>query len=227
MRKHLTIFLLLVAQSLFSQNIYINEIQSSNDETIYDFENNSPDWIELYNSSIQEISLKNYYLSDNISEPNKWIIPDISILPDSFVIIFASGKDTIVNNEYHTNFKISSNGEIILLSDSNLILIDKFYAVPINPDFSYGRITDGDNTKVYFENPTPNSSNLFNSNGDIYYDSIMFSHNAGFYQSDFFLTLSKTNEQAKIYYTIDGSVPTSKSKEYTNPINIYSKKPRP
>lgn len=53
---------------------------------------------------------------------------------------------------------------------------------------------------------------------------IVFSYKAGFYSSDFDLELKYYDESAKIYYTLDGRVPTlTTGKEYTEPIKIAIK----
>ena len=66
-----------------------------------------------------------------------------------------------------------------------------------------------------------------------YSQDIIFSKESGFYPTEFLLSLSSSNEEAKIYFTIDGSDPTNSNttKEYIEPIlikdrsnesNIYS-----
>ena len=47
----------------------------------------------------------------------------------------------------------------------------------------------------------------------------VFSHESGFYEESFLLEISAPNA-AKIYYTLDGSVPDRHSREYTGPLHI-------
>jgi len=58
---------LCLSNSLFAQ-VYINEISSKNNDSIIDEFGQSSDWLELYNTSNQSISLKDYYLSDDENE---------------------------------------------------------------------------------------------------------------------------------------------------------------
>ncbi len=113
-----------------SQGVVINEVCSSNIDLLEDFDGDTPDWIELYNTSHESMNLKGFYLSDDIQDLEKWMLPDISIAPYSFLLIFASDKDTVVTDgtvyEYHTNFKISSSGEKIILADNNGQIEDAF-----------------------------------------------------------------------------------------------------
>ncbi len=48
----------------FSQNVVINEIMSSNSSALFDEFGETPDWIELYNTSSEVVNLENYSLSD-------------------------------------------------------------------------------------------------------------------------------------------------------------------
>tara|TARA_B110000263_G_C15224384_1_gene471540 strand:- start:25 stop:312 length:288 start_codon:yes stop_codon:yes gene_type:complete len=71
--------------------VVINEIMSSNSNTIYDEYGNTPDWIELYSNI--EIDISGYGLSDDIIAPFKWVFPSITIEAESYLLIFASGEN--------------------------------------------------------------------------------------------------------------------------------------
>jgi len=77
----------------YSQDILINEIQSSNISTISDHTGDTPDWIELYNPGNLSVNLENYGLTDNDSIPLKWTFPATIIGPQSHLLVFASGLD--------------------------------------------------------------------------------------------------------------------------------------
>ncbi|MAZ64842.1 MAG: hypothetical protein CMG51_00730, partial [Candidatus Marinimicrobia bacterium] len=66
---------------------------SSNGSTVYDEDGDTPDWIELYNSGTAGIDLGGYGITDNPTEPYKWIFPAIEIQPQNHLLIYASGKD--------------------------------------------------------------------------------------------------------------------------------------
>ena len=95
MFKALSIFLIIFFNtcSIFAQNLVINELMSANVSTISDKDGDYPDWIEIYNASTNRINLNNFGLSDDESEPFRWIFPDITIAPNNFLLIYASGKD--------------------------------------------------------------------------------------------------------------------------------------
>ncbi len=88
--------LLLSAMTIntFSQELFINEIMSSNVSTLADKDGEYPDWLEIYNAGTTTLDLTNYGLSDNNSTPFEWTFPPVVIEPDSFLIVFASHKES-------------------------------------------------------------------------------------------------------------------------------------
>ena len=77
-----------------SQELFINEIMSSNVSTLADKDGEYSDWLEIYNADTIAIDLTNYGLSDNNSSPFKWTFPPVIIKPDSFLLVFASDKES-------------------------------------------------------------------------------------------------------------------------------------
>ena len=64
-------FLTIFNTVLLSQALQINEVVSSNSSIFFDEDGDTPDWIEIYNTSNNSINLKGYGLSDNLSEKFK------------------------------------------------------------------------------------------------------------------------------------------------------------
>lgn len=77
---------------MIAQSIHINEVAPTNNAFLDNF-GETKDWIELYNSSDQAVSLENWSISDDPTNPQKWVFPDIQISANSFFTFFASGKD--------------------------------------------------------------------------------------------------------------------------------------
>lgn len=73
--------------------IVINEGSNRNYQSIADENGDYPDWIELYNAGPDTVSLYNYSLTDNESNPIKWVFPNIAMPPGEHKIVFCSGKD--------------------------------------------------------------------------------------------------------------------------------------
>ena len=73
--------------------VRINEFMASNGSTIADEDGDFEDWIELYNYGTEPVSLLGFGLSDNPSSPFKWLFPDVTLAPDEYRLVWASGKD--------------------------------------------------------------------------------------------------------------------------------------
>jgi hypothetical protein len=84
-------FIFLIS-GVFAQ-VVINEGSNMNYSAIADEDGDYPDWIELYNSDSDTISLLDYSISDNANNPTKWILPNIKLLPGEFRAVLCSGKD--------------------------------------------------------------------------------------------------------------------------------------
>ena len=190
-----------------SQNIVINEILTSNTISNTDEDGTHQDWIELYNNGTTSINLSGYGLSDDVTLLNKWVFPNVSLLPNQYLLIWASDKNrTVPGSPLHTNFKISSSGEIISLTNASGVLVDRVPATQIPTDVSYGRLPNGTGGFVFFENSTPNAQNSTVGYAEAS-NPPTFSQKGGFLTSNFNLLLSTSTSGATILYTLDGSQP--------------------
>lgn len=140
-----------------NSKLYINEVLPSNKYTIKDDDSETSDYIEIYNGYNHDINLQDYYLSDSEYETKKWSFPSITIKSNEYLLIYASGKDKVDldNNILHTNFKLSSTGEVITLTDSYGNIISKITYPEMLPDISYG-YSQGE---YFLMSPTPNIKN--------------------------------------------------------------------
>jgi len=141
-----------------TNKIYISEIMANNTYTLTDDDNDYSDYIEIYNEYGSSINLKNYYLSDDEFDTKKWKFPDIEIKSKEYLIIYASGKDKCdeENKICHTNFRLSSKGEVITLTDTAGNIINKFTYGKANNDISFGY---KNGKYVYLNEPTPGKKN--------------------------------------------------------------------
>jgi hypothetical protein len=224
--KHLFTLIILtffLCQSVFPQEILINEFQSSNSTTIEDSDGDFSDWIEIYSLLDSTINLQGWFLSDDFDDPFKWQFPGKLFPSEELMLIFASGKDTLYpNGELHTSFKLGNGEEPVLLSRPDSTICDYAAIMQINTDWSYGRYPDATADWFFFSEPTPGDFNTTQPFAD-FADPPEFSHEAGFYENEFYLEIFPTNPGDTVYYTLDGSTPTRNSPMYVEPILMQNR----
>ena len=118
----------------------------------------------------------------------------------------------------HTNFKISSRGETLYLYDPSGSLVDSLGAYNLPSGVSTG-LLPGTDERVYFAEPTPGRVNDTEARGDVVNAEVIFSHPGGPVEN-LQLTLSGAPAGATIRYTLDATIPTENSTEYTGPLNV-------
>ena len=193
---------------LVAQEITINEVLASNKTTITDEDGEYSDWIEIYNYGTTEVDLNDFGLSDDTEKPFKWVFPSTKLAPNSYLIIWASDKDrTVSGSPLHTNFKISSSGENLTLSNKSGEIISFTPAIALKADMSFGKMPNGTGDYVTFSSPTPNNTNTSTVAVKVF--SPIFSHESGTYKETFDLIIRNdpSSTSANIIYTLDGSEP--------------------
>lgn len=141
-------------------SLFINEFLASNDSINGDEYGEYDDWIELYNAADTLINLKGKYLTDNFDNPDKWQLPDTTIPPKGFLLIWADKEPE--QGVLHTNFKLKKSGEQIGLYDTDAngkAAIDTLTFGLQATDISSGRRTNGSSSWKFFKKPTPGLSN--------------------------------------------------------------------
>jgi hypothetical protein len=146
-------------------------------------------------------------LSDDGALPFKWTFPSVTIAAGQYLLVWASDKNkATVGQPLHTNFKISSSGETLSLTNKSGVLVSGSPSVVINTDVSYGRQPNGTGSWLYFDTPTPNASNTGSGSPQLL-EPPTFSHKSGLYTSAINVALTTENTGAIIVYTTDGSEP--------------------
>lgn len=197
-----------------NKGLIINEAMNSNYSLLAQNGNNYYDWIELYNNSNNDIDLKDYYLTTNQDSPKMYNLPDVKLKSGGYYILMASGNIKLSNNSYnHTNFKLSEKEGIYLYKDSKVV--DSIFIADVPTGYSYGR--DNGNGFSYFSNPSPGAKNGSGTREISY--TPLFSKEAGVYNNVDNILLEITGE-GNVYYTTDGSTPTTSSNVYKGPIKL-------
>jgi hypothetical protein len=127
-----------------ASDIAINEIVANNINMVVDEAGAYGDWIELYNKSQNNINMTGYALTDREATLAEWKMPNNTILPaNGYLIVWADDKNVTTQNNIHSNFKLSSNGEKVYLvtPEGNIADVCEY---GLNEDGkSYSRLPNG------------------------------------------------------------------------------------
>ena len=152
----LLLLLCFFSAKMNGQAVVLNEFMSKNNSTLQDEDGDFSDWIELYNTSNSSINLLNHTLSDDINNLDKWVFPEVYLLPHRYMLIFASEKNRTNTTELHTNFKIASSGEELFLTNNLGAIITQTNAVNLSINESYSRVPDGNINWLITDVSSPN-----------------------------------------------------------------------
>jgi len=203
-----------------SYTLKVNEICANNGTNYADEFGEYDDWIEIYNYGTENIELEGLYFSDDINDPLKFRLDSsVVIMAGGFVVLWADQQPQ--QGKYHLNFKLSSSGEHFSIYELSVGLIDLLNFDEQNYNNTYGCQPDGSTNLNYFTTATPNSSNTATGLLDIL-PKPTITVNTGFYTSLQIVSINESVSGADIYYTIDGTEPTTSSFLYSSSITVNS-----
>ena len=136
------LFSLCCITSVVAQDLLITEFMAKNDSAFTNQTGNFYDWIEIHNPGISNVDLEGWFLTDEKAGLQKWEFPATNINAGAYMLVFASDLNKRTpGEELHTNFKLSSTGELLALVKPDGITISHAY-YPAFPeqfaDISYG-----------------------------------------------------------------------------------------
>ena len=199
--------------------VVINEVSAANwDQLIAAGE--YEDWIELYNTSGAAVDISGWYLSDDDTNPGKWLVPaGVSVPANGYLVVFASGKDGIISGAPHTNFKITQTKQewAILANAAQTVVSSFWFEKPTQKNHSWGRTTDGATAWSIFQTPTPAATNTGAS--PFYAETPTLSPVSGGYSASVNVSIN-VPAGCTVRYTIDGQEPTAASTLYAAPFAV-------
>ena len=163
----LSIFLYSFLKKQMGDHLVINEIAFSKSDGI--------DWIEIYNPTINNLSLKGLYLSDKANNFSRFKIKEDIIVPShGYVILYGNGYKGDLTNSVMLSFRISNGETVYLVAKDGSSLIDSLTALSPDKDkteFSIGRFPDGSEEIFIMSQDTPGERNI-KDHSDMPIDSI-------------------------------------------------------
>jgi hypothetical protein len=140
------------------EDLYINEFLASNISILADEFGEFDDWLELVNLGPGSVVLTGWGLTDDLSEPFKWLFPDTTIASGQYLIIWADNDPE--QGPLHATFQLSDDGEDLGLFLADTTQVDAITFGEQSDDISMGRFPDGAAYWAFFDEPTPGAANM-------------------------------------------------------------------
>ena len=173
------------------------------------------DWVELKNVSADGLELSDYYLSDKGGDRALYRLPARSLGPGESVIVYCTGDDAM-NSGLFAPFGLSAERDQLYLSRADGTLMDYVSLSGIPYHGSCGRM-DGENGWFFFARPTPNEANYGGCR--LKAEAPVLLGRDGVFEGVESVSV-ELSAAGEIYYTLDGSAPTTDSAKYTGPLTL-------
>lgn len=177
------------------------------------------DFKSILNEGDNILSIQAHNISSNSSDFT--IIPFLSA-------VFSSQNNSgieppaildLKKNNFHTNFKISSSSETLILTNTSGTIVSQILAENLPQNTSIGISKTSGNLVNYIET-TPGYENANKEYLGNIQNEVAFSQESGIIYSPISLVLSGNTSGQEIRYTLNGNTPTATSTLFTNPIQI-------
>ena len=193
-------------------DVVINEVMASNG---YYENGHAWDWVELYNNGKETVNLSGWGFTDSKKDLYKFTFPDgAKLKAGDYLTIWCTGEENKTpgkGDTFYADFKISSSGETLRLTDGDEEEIQKLKMPEQYGCVSYG-MPSGGGAYGFFENPTRGKKNEAEAYTRRAAEPEIVTE-AGFYEGS--VTVEVRGESgADLRYTTDGETPTKKSKQF-------------
>ena len=106
----------LEVRTVLAAQLVITELAAESQAALVDDDGDRSDWIELYNAGDEPAPLAGWYLTDDAGDLTRWQFPDVSLAPQDYLLVYASGKDrTDPTSLLHADFRLDDEGEYLAL----------------------------------------------------------------------------------------------------------------
>lgn len=141
--------------------IRINEVSAANDIYVNDL-GKKTDWVELYNTTDNDLDLSGIYISDNIGKKQKYQIPadgaDVTIPAHGYRIVWCDGKASAA--QLHAPFKLeNADSAFVCITAEDGSWTDSLCYMAQPRWRTYGRYPDGGSSVALFDRPTIGNAN--------------------------------------------------------------------
>jgi len=196
----------LEAQAL--PELIINEVIVSNSKYLR-VQDQFYDLIEVKNNTDGPLNLKDYYITDKWENTSRYYFPDVTLHSGELYVIYCSGLPE--QGENHAPFGVGA-GETVYLAKQGIFIDALTIPADLQINESFGR---SGGMPVYLDQVTFGKENSEGSLTGV--EPPTADITPGVYEGGITVTLSG---EGTIYYTLDGSRPTTRSRVYKEPIQV-------
>ena len=193
-------------------DVIINEVMASNG---YYENGHAWDWVELYNNGDSTENLSGWGFTDSKKDLYKFTFPDgTKLKAGEYLTIWCTGTENKTpgkGDTFYADFKISSSGETLRLTDEDEDEVQKLKMPEQYGCVSYGQPSGG-GEYGFFEKPTRGKKNESEAYTRRLQEPEIVTA-AGFYEGSVTVEV-RGEEGAELHYTTDGETPTKKSKVF-------------
>ncbi len=178
------------------------------------------DYIEICNLHNGTVTLSDYYIGDSKDFKTAVQLPEIELGHGEYRIVYF-GDETYYSTKtdsVYVHAGLNRYGETVYIFDENGICVDSVKYTTLFDGTSAGRANGRDDTVYYYEDTTPGKANSNNKLKPSV--AVPTFENAGGYMTSGSSCVINVPKDCTVYYTTDGSLPTTLSTPYTSPIPL-------
>lgn len=187
--------------------LLINEVMQANIDMFLDPSFNYGSWIELYNTTDQDISIADFWLSTTPDSTTGYRFSNSApaVPAHGFLNVWFGHREDYC--QLQMDAKLDYDGGYISISDSQGGLIDAVWYPESKPRISWARTADGGGIWSYAGNPTPASSNINGAFAETMMPAPVIDTDSRLFTETFYFGV-EIPDGATLMYTKDGSTPT-------------------
>ena len=206
--------------------LIINEIQVGNIDQFIDYSNNYGGWAEIYNPTQENISLGGLYITDDQSEPRKFMLTNANgvVKAGGYKAIFfdhnAADGTYGENANRQVRFKLTNGGGTLYLFDAEGNLLTSASYPECVTRCSWARIQDGSDQWSWTGEPTMAASNNGSTFAEFRLEAPEVDTDSRLFTDPFTVHVN-VPQGTTLRYTTDGTTP-SLTNGATSPDGVFN-----